>query len=112
MLDEAEKGGVRSSGGNATSSCRGVGCSGGGVGLVRPESGSLGVDGADEPDERERKLLLYSIISKIRSGCVLFETAVVTPAAVAISAAMSFVSIPPVPSFEPSVLVLTIGASV
>ena len=40
------------------------------------------------------------------------EITVVTPAAVAISAAMSFVSIPPVPSFEPSVLVLTLGASV
>lgn len=32
---------------------------------------------------------------------------VVTPAAVAISAAMSFVSIPPVPKLDPSVVVLT-----
>lgn len=32
-----------------------------------------------------------------------------TPAAVAISAAMSFVSIPPVPRFEPRVAVLTMG---
>ena len=34
---------------------------------------------------------------------------VVTPAAVAISAAISFVSIPPVPSFDPRVFVLTIS---
>ena len=33
---------------------------------------------------------------------------VITPAAVAISAAMSFVSIPPVPRLDPSVVVLTI----
>ena len=34
---------------------------------------------------------------------------VVTPAAVAMSAAISLVSIPPVPSEEPRVLVLTVG---
>lgn len=37
---------------------------------------------------------------------------VVTPAAVAISAAISFVSIPPVPKLEPSVVVLTVMQSV
>jgi hypothetical protein len=41
------------------------------------------------------------------SGCLLEQMDVVTPAAVAISAAMSFVSIPPVPKLEPAVAVLT-----
>lgn len=80
---------------------------GSGRGLDRPERGSRGVDGVE--DEEDLLPLLYSIISNIRSGCALDEMTVVTPAAVAISAAMSFVSIPPVPSFEPSVFVLTEG---
>jgi hypothetical protein len=41
------------------------------------------------------------------SGCLLEVMIVVTPAAVEMSAAMSFVSIPPVPRLEPSVVVLT-----
>lgn len=41
------------------------------------------------------------------SGCLLDDIIVVTPAAVAISAAMSLVSIPPVPRLEPNVVVLT-----
>lgn len=45
---------------------------------------------------------------KIFSGLLLEVIMVVTPAAVAISAAMSFVSIPPVPRLDPSVVVLTI----
>ena len=40
-------------------------------------------------------------------GSLLDVITVATPAAVAISAAMSFVSIPPVPRLEPKVVVLT-----
>ena len=72
---------------------------------MRPDKGSRGVDGIESDEERIE--LLYSTISNIRSGCALEEMTVATPAAVAISAAMSFVSIPPVPNFDPSVLVLT-----
>lgn len=50
----------------------------------------------------------YSMMLKIFSGLLLEVIMVVTPAAVAISAAMSFVSIPPVPRLDPSVVVLTI----
>ncbi len=60
-----------------------------------------GVEGADIIDR------LYSMMLKMFSGFLLEQMIVVTPAAVAISAAMSFVSIPPVPSFDPKVLVLT-----
>ena len=42
------------------------------------------------------------------SGCLLDVMIVATPAAVAISAAISFVSIPPVPRLDPSVVVLTV----
>jgi hypothetical protein len=40
-------------------------------------------------------------------GCLLDVMIVVTPAPVAISAAMIFVSMPPVPRLEPRVVVLT-----
>lgn len=53
------------------------------------------------------RAVLYSIILKTFSGYFDVVTIVATPAAVAISAAMSLVSIPPVPSLEPSVAVLT-----
>lgn len=43
-------------------------------------------------------------------GCLLEVMTVVTPAPVAISAAMSFVSIPPVPRLEPNVDVLTVAS--
>jgi hypothetical protein len=42
------------------------------------------------------------------SGFLLDKIIVVTPAPVAISAAMSFVSIPPVPRLDPRVVVLTV----
>ena len=44
---------------------------------------------------------------KMLLGSLLDVIIVVTPAAVAMSAAMSFVSIPPVPRLDPSVEVLT-----
>ena len=50
----------------------------------------------------------YSMIRKIQDGSLLEVMIVVTPAAVAISAAMSFVSIPPVPRLDPKVVVLTV----
>jgi phage baseplate assembly protein W len=49
----------------------------------------------------------YSRIAKRDAGLRLEVMIVDTPAAVAISAAMSFVSIPPVPRLEPRVAVLT-----
>ena len=51
------------------------------------------------------------MISTIVEGCLLDVITVVTPAPVVISAAMSFVSIPPVPRLEPSVDVLTVASS-
>lgn len=48
------------------------------------------------------------MILKMLWGSLLEVMIVVTPAAVAISAAISFVSIPPVPKLEPSVVVLTV----
>jgi hypothetical protein len=50
----------------------------------------------------------YSMIRKMHVGSLLEVMMVVTPAAVAISAAMSFVSIPPVPKLDPNVVVLTV----
>lgn len=47
------------------------------------------------------------MILNILLGSLLEVMIVVTPAAVAMSAAMSFVSIPPVPKLEPNVDVLT-----
>ncbi len=47
------------------------------------------------------------MILKIFLGSLLDVMIVVTPAAVAISAAISLVSIPPVPRLDPSVVVLT-----
>jgi len=47
------------------------------------------------------------MVSTITEGCLLDVMMVVTPAPVAISAAISFVSIPPVPRLDPSVDVLT-----
>ena len=49
------------------------------------------------------------MILKMFFGSLLDVMTVVTPAAVAISAAMSLVSIPPVPKLEPRVVVLTIS---
>jgi len=51
--------------------------------------------------------LLCSMMLHMFSGCLLVVMTVVTPAPVAISAAMSLVSIPPVPRLEPSVVVQT-----
>lgn len=48
------------------------------------------------------------MIPKMFSGRLLDVIIVVTPAPVAISAAMSFVSIPPVPRLDPKVVVLTV----
>ena len=70
-------------------------------GLERPEDGFRGVE---DPDLSE---LLYSMIFRILPGSLLDVMTVVTPAAVAISAAISLVSIPPVPRLEPRVLGLT-----
>ena len=50
---------------------------------------------------------LYSIILKMFLGSLLEVMTVVTPAAVAISAAINLVSIPPVPKLDPNVVVLT-----
>jgi len=72
-----------------------------GSGLPRRERGSRGVEGADWSGA------LYSMILKTLKGFLLDVMTVATPAAVAISAAISFVSIPPVPRLEPSVAVLT-----
>jgi len=58
----------------------------------------------EEPDFRCKS---YSMMRETFSGCLLDVITVVTPAAVDISAAMSLVSIPPVPRLEPSVVVLT-----
>ena len=73
-----------------------------GSGLARPDWGA--VSGVFEPD---LSWVLYSMILKMLVGSLLEVITVVTPAAVAMSAAMSFVSIPPVPRFDPSVVVLT-----
>ena len=71
---------------------------------LRPSNGdSCGVPGA------ELTALLYWMILRIFSGCLLEVMTVVTPAAVAISAAIILVSIPPVPRLEPRVDVLTVG---
>jgi hypothetical protein len=51
----------------------------------------------------------YSIILNTFSGVLDDVTIVETPAAVAISAAISLVSMPPVPNLDPRVAVLTIG---
>lgn len=52
------------------------------------------------------------MMSMIVDGILLDVMTVVTPAPVAISAAMSFVSIPPVPRLDPSVEVLTMSRHV
>lgn len=54
-----------------------------------------------------RICMSYSMIRNIQDGSLLEVMIVVTPAAVAISAAISFVSIPPVPKLDPNVVVLT-----
>ena len=64
-------------------------------------------DGTDL-NSRGRICMSYSMIRKMRDGSLLEVMIVVTPAAVAISAAMSFVSIPPVPRLDPKVVVLTV----
>jgi hypothetical protein len=53
--------------------------------------------------------VLYAIMRKMVVGSLEEVITVATPAAVAISAAMSLVSIPPVPRLEPKVAVLTDG---
>ena len=72
-----------------------------GPGLERPDDTSNGVDAPD------RSALLYWMILRMFVGSLLDVIMVVTPAAMAISAAISFVSIPPVPRLEPNVVVLT-----
>lgn len=81
-----------------------IGIGEGRLGLVRPERGSRGVPGVEETLVE----LWYSIMLKMFSGRLLDVMMVVTPAAVAISAAMIFVSIPPVPRLDPRVVVLTV----
>ena len=73
-----------------------------GSGLERPDCSPE--RGVFVPD---LNALLYSMIRKIFFGSLLDVMTVMTPAAVAISAAMSLVSIPPVPRFDPRVFVLT-----
>lgn len=69
-------------------------------------------DDDDEPrldlNSRGRICISYSMIRKIQDGSLLEVMTVVTPAAVAISAAMSFVAIPPVPRLDPGVVMLTV----
>lgn len=54
--------------------------------------------------------LWYSIMGNMFPGLLLDVMIVVTPAPVAISAAMILVSIPPVPRLEPKVVVLTVAS--
>ena len=54
----------------------------------------------------------YSIMDWMFSGFLEEAMMVFTPASVAISAAISFVSIPPVPRLDPSVAVLTVGCRI
>ena len=83
-----------------------------GVGVGERRCGS----GLDRPDCRpvrgvfapDLNWVLYSMILKMFFGSLLEVMIVATPAAVAISAAMSFVSMPPVPKLEPRVVVLTV----
>ena len=70
-----------------------------GVADVAKDSGCAGILVAQR--------LWYWMMADMFSGLLLDRIMVVTPAAVAISAAMSFVSIPPVPRLDPSVVVLT-----
>jgi hypothetical protein len=76
----------------------------GGLTKVGEESRLPGLEPLGDANFRE---LWYSIIPNMFSGFLLDVMIVVTPVSVAISAAMSFVSMPPVPRLEPSVLVLT-----
>lgn len=77
-----------------------------GSGLVLPDNDEgEGVDGG------VLREVSCSMILNMLSGCLLEVMTVVTPAAVAISAAMSLLSIPPVPRLDPSVLVLTVVES-
>ena len=80
-----------------------------------PESDVKLMPGLDSPDVTSKGVdvpdfsaLLYSMILKMLLGSLLDVIIVLTPAAVAISAAMSLVSIPPVPKCDPSVVVLTV----
>ena len=70
--------------------------------------GSVGVEQGSDLNSRGRISMSYSMIRKIHDGSLLEVMIVVTPAAVAISAAISFVSIPPVPRLDPNVVVLTV----
>ena len=78
----------------------------GGSGLALPDCGA--VIGVFVPD---LSCALYWMILKMLVGSLLEVMMVATPAAVAMSAAMSLVSIPPVPRLEPSVVVLTVRRS-
>lgn len=79
-----------------------VGGDGEGIGEESMGLDSRGVGGRDF-----LAALWYSIMLNIFSGRLLEVMIVVTPAPVAISAAISLVSIPPVPRLEPRVVVLT-----
>lgn len=80
------------------------------------EGGVIGVDAlVDAPSgdlagPRGWARRLYWMTSNMFSGRLLDMMITDTPAPVAISAAMSLVSMPPVPRLEPSVAVLTVGA--
>jgi hypothetical protein len=82
------------------------------------KSGGAGVEdegGVGESDPSVGEVwtrVLYSMILKMLDGFLEDVITVDTPAAVAISAAISFVSIPPVPRLEPRVAVLTTEAHV
>jgi hypothetical protein len=67
------------------------------------------VAGSVPPEPEFEVAPWYSRIAKRDAELRLEVMIVDTPAAVAISAAMSFVSIPPVPKLEPRVAVLTTG---
>lgn len=70
-------------------------------------------DGDSDPGAGEVwTRVLYSMILNMLEGFLEDVITVDTPAAVAISAAISFVSIPPVPRLEPRVAVLTAKAHV
>ena len=82
--------------------CRDIGDEGGG------DAESCGGAGGEDGVSHEGVCALwYSMMRTMSCGLLLEVMIVVTPAAVAISAAISFVSIPPVPRLDPRVVVLT-----
>ena len=74
-------------------------------GLKRVCLGRMMVEGSTPGMET---VAWYSMIDKMFSGFLDEAMMVFTPASVAIPAAISFVSIPPVPRLDPSVAVLTV----